>query len=257
VIVFLVEPQIVGGDTPGPQGKAAAVPDPAARELRVYDTRLLTARVLDRPCPFLGRGAAGGVEINLMADEEEEGGAVFGAAAEETPAGVNLEADELVELIRTGIEEDSWSNTRNRIEMSGDLLIVVQKPAVHEAIARFLATLRARRGVLVTTEVWALGVRNDRVAALIPRPAELGAPLSQDAIDRVHQAIADGSAQLLRQAEVTGFNRQRAHALSVLERPVIAGVEVEVAKSMMTTASITTVTPRAVLVISRLGGKPV
>ncbi|MBN2492275.1 MAG: hypothetical protein JXQ29_15620 [Planctomycetes bacterium] len=229
-IVFLVEPEVVGEALPAEEGKAEATPGSTPRELRVYNTRLLTASIPDWPCPFVEPGLFTGIEINLDAADEESGASIFGRAPPETPPGVGLDPAELIELIRTGIAEDSWSNTRNRIETSGDLLIVVQTPEVHAAIARFLSELRARRGVLVTTEVWALGVRTDEVARLFPRPADLRVPLAPEAIERVHQAVADGSARVLRHVELTSFNRQRAHAVSILERSVIDGVDAEVAQ---------------------------
>jgi hypothetical protein len=72
------------------------------------------------------------------------------------------------------------------------------------------------------------------MAKLFPRPASLGKPLSAEAVERVHRAIADGSAKVLRSASLTGFNRQQAHVLSVLERPIIAGVDVNVGKKAST-----------------------
>jgi len=227
VIVFLVEPQILGRES-----GAAATPDgrkpPAnapTRPIRVYDVRFLVSAYPDRPCPYLG--SSPGVEISLN-PSPEEGGNIFGASAAD--AGIVYNPEDLIELIRESIDEDSWSNTLNAIDLSNGLMLVVQKPEVHVRIEKLLAELTARRGVLITTQAWALAVGNDRVRELFPDPAALGKPLSPEALARVRQAIADGRAQVLRYARLTSFNQQRANVVSVVERPVIAEMDSKMGK---------------------------
>jgi hypothetical protein len=223
VQVFLVIPRVVQtAAAPGAGERESPTP---TRELRVYDTRLLTARIQDRP------GSAY-VKLDVeIAQVAEVFKTVYGDAA--VDEGVGLDPEQLVALIRNSIEEDSWTNTRNSIRMAGDILVVVQKPEVHERIAAFLDALRARRGVLVSTEVLVLAVETSQLGELVTM-ADLGAPLTPPAIGNLHQAVARGAAKLLQRASLTSFNHQRAHVQSVVERSVIAGVEVEVAKKAST-----------------------
>ena len=233
VIVFLVEPQVVGPEkteADGPE-ESDQTPEAPTREIRVYDVGFLVVPIEDLPCPYIPSEFPG-VSINLDPTDEEEDGAIFGCPS--VSAGLMVKPEDLIQLIRTTIAEDSWSNTRNAIDLTGGLMMVVQKPEVHAEIERFLDGLRARRGVLVTTEAWALAVPNDQLAKLFPRLADLGRPLTVEAMGRVHQAIADGSAPVLRHATLTGFNRQRIHAASVLERAVVADSDVEIAKKAST-----------------------
>jgi hypothetical protein len=232
VIVFLVEPQVVGPEkteADGPE-KSDQTPEAPTREIRVYDVGFLVVPIEDLPCPYIPSEFPG-VSINLD-PTEEEGGAIFGCPG--VSAGLMVNPEDLIQLIRTAIAEDTWSNTRNSIDLTGGLMMVVQKPEVHAEIARLLDQLRARRGVLVTTKAWAMAVPNDQLAKLFPRLADLGRPLTAEAMGRVHQAIADGSVPVLRYATLTGFNRQRVHAASVLERAVIADSDVEIAKKAST-----------------------
>jgi len=50
-----------------------------------------------------------------------------------------------VDLIRSLIAEDSWSNERNRIDRIGDHLLVVQTKGVIDSIGRFLTVLERRQ----------------------------------------------------------------------------------------------------------------
>jgi hypothetical protein len=221
--VFLLEPRVIGDRASAPAGAGAGSGDQArpGRELRVYPTGLLTARIADRPCPVHVRLQT---EITQTAEE-------FESAPGGLEVGVGIEPDDLVELIATGVEADTWSNTRNRIRAAGDLLVVVQKPPVHAKIRAFLRAQRARRGVLIATAVEALAIDSERMDALLPATGGARTLLSRQQREALDSAVTQGQgARRLAAALVTGFNQQRVHAMAALERRVIAGVEVEVAK---------------------------
>jgi len=223
VCVFILLPRILGEKT-GTKQREEEKPGtaPRVREHRIYDTRLLTTRIQDRPCRI----------PRTIDDEAEEGeGNIFGAAAEPAEEGIGLDIAELIEMIRTGVDEDTWSNTRNSIRGTEDMLVVVQRPEVHEKIDALLKRLRERRGVLISTSIRVLAVDADRLSALIPRESLTGAPLSPEALAALEKEIGrTGSVRLLEAAALTGFNRQRAHVQTLEEQAVIRNVEVEVAR---------------------------
>ena len=224
VLVFLVVPRISDEDQTEDHKNSTKADRKPGRELRVYNTRLITTRIMDRPCPDPDETG------------DEEGGSIFGAAAEE---GVGMGIEDLVEMIKDSIEEDTWANTRNSIRVVGELLVVVQKSGVHNKIVAFLKALRARRGVLVSTALQVLAVNAERLEALVGMEARNGTPLSEKRLRVLEEALDRGNdVQCLQTAVLTGFNRQRAHIQTAVERSVILGVNVEIAKKAAVTVPV-------------------
>lgn len=219
VMVFILKPRIVGEAAAPPVAapKAPAAADAAsARQLRVFNTRLLTTRILDRPCDvaeYDGRGEGGRVTFEADADE-----------------GVGFGADDLIEMIKSAIAEDSWSNTRNSIRVVGDLLVVVQRPEVLDRIGALLEQLRARRGLLINTVVRVLAVDAEQLDRFLPAEVRRGRALSAEELETLEKAAHRGGVvRRVESAVVLGFNRQLTHVRSVRERSVIRDVDVEVA----------------------------
>ncbi len=128
------------------EAEASVTEAGAARQiLRIYDVAMLTTEAREpAPSPRLG----------LPADSSRGGGA-SGASltlGEESPPGVAIPPDRLLELIRTNIAPDSWEHARSRSQIEGGRLIVVQSPEVHAEIEAYLEQLRGVRGRLITIE---------------------------------------------------------------------------------------------------------
>lgn len=104
--------------------------------LRIYDVRDLVVPLQDFPGP----------SITLPATDEGEdplSGVVWDWGDDPN---VVAEPDELVNMIRTHIDPESWENTEGAsVTISNGLLIVVASDEVHEKIALLLAQLRAMR----------------------------------------------------------------------------------------------------------------
>jgi hypothetical protein len=214
-VVFMVKPTALGF-TQGKKKEEKKKTGPR-RVLRMYDVRLLTSELKDFPGPDL--------DIRLEAD------GAGGPAFDEADEGVGFSAEELVELLKSSIEEDSWSNVRNAITPVGSSLVVVQKPQVHEKITAFLEALWARRAVLVFAHLRYI----DADRATLLRIAPLGAStlaLEAGAMAALEKELRKGKAlTLLRSAAITCFNRQRVHIQTVSQQAVIGDVDVEVAES--------------------------
>ncbi|MBI5368396.1 MAG: hypothetical protein HZA54_15275, partial [Planctomycetes bacterium] len=115
---------LVGAGGMGGLPVAQAADEPV---LKMYDIGFLGAQHNDLPGRVLrGRGDDAAPGIN-------EGG-----------LGPLLSPDDLIEAIRTNFSEDSWADNRHSIAAQGDLLLVVNRPPVLEAIQQYLTALRAR-----------------------------------------------------------------------------------------------------------------
>jgi len=214
-VVFLVKPNAVG--LPAGKKKEEKKTAGPRRVLRMYDVRLLTSELNDFPGPDL--------DLKIMDD------AAGGPAFEEADEGVGLSAEELVELLKTSVEEDSWSNVRNAISIVGSSLVVVQKPQVHEKITAFLQALWARRAVLVFAHLRYIDADRATLLRIAPLNASTLA-LEAGAVATLEKELRKGKALTLKRcATTTCFNRQRVHIQTVSQQPVIGDVDVEVAES--------------------------
>jgi len=117
--------------------KAAGAPIPA-----VHDVRDLTIPVQDFTPP----------EIQLKPPgADEEGGNIFGQAAEEAPPPYNPE--DLIELIKENIQTSSWDEMEGvSIDLSSGRLLVIHTAQVQNQIQTFLNNLRSFSSSIVTVE---------------------------------------------------------------------------------------------------------
>lgn len=105
-----------------------------ARVMRTYDVRTLTFARTDFVAPRIDR-------IRLLDElEDDDGGGPFGAVGERV---ARISPDEVVELVMEHVAPETWSRDGVSIEVGEGLLIVVQTPAVHARIRRYLRALGA------------------------------------------------------------------------------------------------------------------
>ncbi|MCZ6787398.1 MAG: hypothetical protein O7E54_09565, partial [Planctomycetota bacterium] len=111
----------------------------AAPVLRFYDVKDLVAKIQDFP----------GQDVNLIPSkyqppEEEE---------PEDPVSP-FEIDQLIEVIQTTVEPESWDAIEGaEIQPKNNVLVIRTIPEVHRKIAKLLADLRKNTGILVSLEV--------------------------------------------------------------------------------------------------------
>ncbi|MCI0340303.1 MAG: hypothetical protein L0216_04005 [Planctomycetales bacterium] len=109
--------------------------------LRVFDIRDLLAVPKDFP----------GTTIRLEATDSGAAGAIpgLGGGGDEKPA---ITADDLVNLIKGTIAQETWDTPPNSIEPKGGKLIVKNQPKVIAEVEKLMSSLRASHGMLVTIE---------------------------------------------------------------------------------------------------------
>ncbi len=212
-VVFLVRPRLISSEKKDAEGKKGDVPK---RILRIYDVRLLVSRIRHYPGP----------EIEFIYGSEAGAGPGF---SEPVAEGVGMDPQELVEMIKTGIEEDSWANVRNSISSVGTSLIVVQEPSVHGRIEEFLKSLWSRRAVMIFSSVRYFSTDAETLRKLAPS-AGSALTLETKEIDAIDKELKRGkSLRLGRTAFTTSFNRQRSNLISMRQTSVIGDIDVEVA----------------------------
>ncbi len=176
---------------------------------RAYDVGFLTQPVPQLPArswPRAGEMRLGvweppsrGVPISFTSEvAEEEGGLLV-------PPGMGLSPEAIVQLIRRNVDEDSWANDLNSIAADGARITVTQTPGAHEAIAKLLGGLRARRGLLVTVDVAC--VPTAALGELAGAPGPWFAARDFDAV--LERAGARGT-----RVTLTAYNEQRVSALA-------------------------------------------
>ncbi len=107
--------------------------------LQFYDVKDLVAKISDFP----------GQEINLVPSKyqpPEEGDAPEPSSP--------FEVDQLIEVIRTTIDAQSWDEIEGAdIQPKNNVLVVTTTPEVHQKIGAFLSDLRKNTGLLISLEV--------------------------------------------------------------------------------------------------------
>lgn len=143
-------------------GMASPVlPGEIRREMRLHDVGglFLVEEEFEAPDLALDEVAGGDGLIYIGEDEEERESAV------------RLDPEALAATIQELISEDSWTNTRNRLEIVGRRMLVVQTPEVLGAIGDLLHRLERR-----TNETWPLELAMVPLAALEKSAPELLRP---------------------------------------------------------------------------------
>jgi hypothetical protein len=219
-LVFIFKPSVMGLEKEKEKKEKEKKDDKSKprRVLRIYNVQLITSRPENFPGPEIGRPPMG---------EQGAGAPAFEEPDEE---GISISAEELAELIKTSIEEDSWGNVRNSISVVGNALVVVQKPEVQSKIKAFLDSIRSRRAVLIFSTLRFVSCDTATLRRLLP-DGGAGLSLTAAQLASIEREIQRGKAlRLVGSGCVTGFNRQRVHIVSSKEMPVIADADVEVAQ---------------------------
>lgn len=194
------------------------------RQFERFDVHFLVAKIDDFPAPTLESTQPAGAG---------SAGAAFEVAGEAVEQ-VMITSKDLVRLIQQNVAPESWSNTRNRIWCSegAPQVMVVQTPEVLAAVREYLAGLARTRRRMIQVDALVLGVAGKHVAAgMRTGPLAAGAALGKEALTSLFdEARAGRDVQVLGQASVTGFNRQRVHVLHALIRRVVRDYDVELAK---------------------------
>ena len=122
------------------------------------------------------------------------------------------EVDQLIELIRTTVEPETWDEIAGAsIEARNTRLFVTTVGGVHAGIARLLATLRAEvRQVVV--DLVAVPLTREAAALLAERPRELSdkealSLLQAEPLGTLRLVCADGQVQVQRNGRKTGYVR--------------------------------------------------
>ncbi len=187
-------------------------------EQRVYDLAVFMERIADQPGPVLGQSPPAAALGGMM-------GATFTLEEPRSPGGG---AEVLIELIRTNIAEDSWTDKRVSIQAMGEELIVVQTPAVHAKIAQLVAFLRRQTELQIAVEGTVAKVENallDELRAGAPSPAAL----SDEAAKALREALAKGErASSLRTVRATARNGQRISLTALTQHGYIQDYDIEV-----------------------------
>ncbi|MBI2901881.1 MAG: hypothetical protein HYY17_16985 [Planctomycetes bacterium] len=215
-LVLLLTPAVIQ-----PEEKPA--PEPVFDErrlLRVYDVSPLTRATADFPGPRLDMPSAGTTMTGATFTLEE-------------PGGVRVDIADLVELVRTRIAPDTWSNKRNFIAASPrGHLVVRQKPEVLQEIDRFLGSLLASRAVMITTEGILVGFRKGSRSEWEKEIPALGAGgyfVEPEKVERLlAEAAKGGSVRLIDRAEVTGFPQERVHVAHLREETFVADYDSQI-----------------------------
>ncbi|MHC4780162.1 MAG: hypothetical protein ACYTFG_16450 [Planctomycetota bacterium] len=194
----------------------------AKRIMHVYNVRILTSNIEDYEAPKrtigMSRGGEGGAAAPMFEAEEAEGIAITG--------------DDLVALVTTNIEEDSWSNDRNSISFSGGCLVVVQTAEVHQRIDAFLKSLRSRRVVLAMMCTRYLSVDDRLIAEMFPEgPGGVHTHLDATKTRSLLAACKEGDrAKVLALTNHVAFNRQWTHIFRRNVSAYIGDLDAEVAQ---------------------------
>jgi len=157
---------------------------------QIIDVRALTLNVIDR--------WIGGFEV------PEDAGAQFAdRPAESRPT---ISGEDLVRLIRSTIEPESWDQEHRDIIFQNGLLFVRQTPEAHQKINEFLASLTRTLARPIRSNVIFIGHRPDFLAAeLSERPVVVGKAM----VDRILKTASEGKdAKLIGSFDQFGYSSQ-------------------------------------------------
>ncbi|GEM_PF-2523593 len=198
-------------------------PGAGRRVLRIYNVRILTYNVEDRRAEDEALGMPGASDAGAMGPAFME---------EAAPEGLAVTGEDLVEMIRTNVAEDSWANERNSLSYSGGCLVVVQTEDVHAKIDALLKELRRKRVVLVMTTARYLEVDADALRDLMPEGlAGKHTQIDPETRDALLDLARKGDrAATLGLTSHVCFNRQATHIARRNVFAYVADLDVEVAQ---------------------------
>jgi hypothetical protein len=219
-VLFLLTPSVIAIDD-------RPVPEPAFEEQRVmklYDISPLTRRVQDWPGPRLGIAPPNyGAGVPLT-------GATF--TLDEPKA--RMEAESVLDLLRTRVAPESWGNKRNSLTAGPEgTLLVRQKPEVLKEIDRLLGQLLHVRAQMVSTEAVLISFRKTgradwekEIPALLPGGYFVDAPVFDKLME---EAYKGQNVRLVEISEISCFPQQRVHTARLQVENLLIDYEPQVA----------------------------
>jgi len=90
-------------------------------------------------------------QITQVGVDEDSETPLFGGQAEEAPQPYGT-IEELLELVRTSVAQESWDDAGGTITAQAKQLVVYNTPEAQERVAEFLDDLRAFAGLVITIE---------------------------------------------------------------------------------------------------------
>lgn len=190
-----------------------------AWETHLYNVEFLTREVQDYP----------GVALGLAYD-------VVGAAvaASELSSGL-LSGEDLANLIKSNVAEDSWEHERAKISFEGGSLTITNRKSVHERVRQYLAYWRGFFGKMITVDALLLSVD----PALLAKVRAAGDPerplaLSPEQLRALLDAAREGkNAELHRSLRVTAHPGQRVNLQDVFKRMYVRDHDVQIATAAL------------------------
>ena len=131
------------------------------------------------------------------------------------PTGLRLTAEQLIEILISNVEADSWDDVggSGHISFSAGILVISQTPRVHTVIQSLLEDLRRQGAVISSLTIRAYWLRADDVSPLM---------LDHRRLDRAKLAKeikANGAV-----AQLSCFDSQTVHLVAGSERSTVSGV---------------------------------
>ena len=220
-VLFLLTPSVIAIDD-------RPVPEPAFEEQRVmklYDISPLTRRIQDWAGPRLGIPSPGGFA---------GGGPLTGATFTLSEPKARMEAESVLDLLRTRVAPDTWGNKRNSLTAGPEgTLLVRQKPEVLREIDRLLGQLLHVRAQMISTEAVLLSFRKTgradwekEIPALLPG----GYFVDGAAFDKLlEEAYKGQNVRLVEIAEIGSFPQERVHTARMQIESLLTDYEPQVA----------------------------
>jgi hypothetical protein len=206
-----------------PEAPKAPAKLAAGFEQRVYDLSVFMERVSDYPGP----------DIQMHPPSAAAGGLAGATFTLEEPMMAGGGTEILIDLIRSNIAEDSWSDKRTSIQAVGEELVVIQAPAIHAKIAGLIAYLRRQTELQVAVE-GTVALVEDALLDELRAGAPQAVALTDAAAKALREALAKGErATLVRSSRATARNGQRVHFAALQQRSYVQDYDIAVTSGAM------------------------
>ena len=211
VVVVLAKPSLAG------DAGADGTQSTEKRQMRMFDASIICATVPDFPGPSfeLSSGESG-----------MEPSTTFSPPMD---AGLGLDIETLIRMVKDNVAADSWQNSRNQIFAMESNIVVVQTSDVLDEIGKFLAQAAPARARLISVE--AVVVSLDEAAWATRRAALSGAAVPEAAIKELLEFASKGeTARVAALARGVGMNQQRFFCWTGAQSAFVQDYDVEIAQ---------------------------
>ncbi len=204
---------------PAPSHPALAQDDPM--ETRLYNVEFLTREVQDFPGQEIGLPRA----VVAMTISPDESMLVSGL----------LSAEDLANLIKSNVAEDTWEHVAAAITYSNGVLTVTNKRSVQEKVAQYLNYWRGFVGKMITVDAAIVAIDPQLLARIRSAGnAERPAILAPDQARQVLEAAREGRlADLVRSMRVTAHPGQRVSLQEITKQHYLKDFDVQIATAAL------------------------